>query len=560
MAKSYWEKRAEASLFRAEQKAFHSEVNLLRRFQQAQREVKTSIEDILKGKDGKFLPLDSDASSYLDLLTPSEVKMMFPGQTKVKRNGKTYLLDEGELRTITRKEALQARIDNSVMRLREYEQKSLDKTLSSIYEEEYYRKIYDTQVETGRYFDFAKLDENAIRRAVDQKWVQGENFSDRIWRDKALLVKTLDKNVVQGVIKGEDFGTMVRQVEHDMQVDFHAAQRLVRTETNRIYNLAANDSYAEGGIEQYQILATLDNKTSKICQEQDGKIYDVKDMVPGVNAPPFHPNCRTTTIPVVVWNKIENRAARDTTTGKSIEVPGNMTYEQWQQQYGIKSVTNPGLSPEEWSKEWEAKFAKNGISSDTHIALKDYAKDRLYKEEDEQLIIEKWSGDSYVNIQRTAVGKDLRKYDIPEELIYRYQDYDEQLHDILQNSKTPTTAFVQRGIRTSVASQTLKISKEDLGMVSKGYHNLVGKVLKEPAYQATTINPEIGGAFSRDVVYKIEVPKGAKGLFLEEFATYGTEEELLLDKGSRFQVMRVVDKTTDLGKLKQVIVYLKMLV
>ena len=38
-------------------------------------------------------------------------------------------------------------------------------------------------------------------------------------------------------------------------------------------------------------------KTSKICHSLNGKIFKVKDMIPGINA--MHPWCRSTTVPHV---------------------------------------------------------------------------------------------------------------------------------------------------------------------------------------------------------------------------------------------------------------------
>ena len=40
-----------------------------------------------------------------------------------------------------------------------------------------------------------------------------------------------------------------------------------------------------------------DAMTCPICQIFGGKIYKVSELVPALNAPPFHPNCRCTTVP-----------------------------------------------------------------------------------------------------------------------------------------------------------------------------------------------------------------------------------------------------------------------
>ncbi len=46
-------------------------------------------------------------------------------------------------------------------------------------------------------------------------------------------------------------------------------------------------------------MAKIDKKTSKICHSLNGKVFKVKDMIPGVNAPPMHPWCRSNTVPHV---------------------------------------------------------------------------------------------------------------------------------------------------------------------------------------------------------------------------------------------------------------------
>ncbi|HBI0817491.1 TPA: minor capsid protein [Staphylococcus aureus] len=50
---------------------------------------------------------------------------------------------------------------------------------------------------------------------------------------------------------------------------------------------------------EYKYVAKIDSETSKLCHSLNGKIFKVKDMIPGVNAPPMHPWCRSTTVPHV---------------------------------------------------------------------------------------------------------------------------------------------------------------------------------------------------------------------------------------------------------------------
>ncbi len=92
------------------------------------------------------------------------------------------------------------------------------------------------------------------------------------------------------------------------------------------------------GISQYQILATLDSRTSWICQDMDGVIIPLSEKEVGVNYPPFHPNCRTTTIPYFEPDEIDEqfgigtRLAKDE-NGKYMEIPANIAYKQWKEKY-----------------------------------------------------------------------------------------------------------------------------------------------------------------------------------------------------------------------------------
>ena len=116
------------------------------------------------------------------------------------------------------------------------------------------------------------------------------------------------------------------------------ARRLIRTESCYLSNQLEMESYKECGIDKYQYLATLDLRTSEICQELDGKVFLVKDQQPGKNCPPMHPWCRSTTIAIIGEKMLEGmkRRARDPVTGKTYLVPASMNYREWYAKY-VKS-------------------------------------------------------------------------------------------------------------------------------------------------------------------------------------------------------------------------------
>lgn len=72
------------------------------------------------------------------------------------------------------------------------------------------------------------------------------------------------------------------------------------TELAFFHTVSQKEVFKELGTEHYTILAVLDGKTSPVCQDFDGKVFDLKDMSIGINAPPFHANCRSVICPIIM--------------------------------------------------------------------------------------------------------------------------------------------------------------------------------------------------------------------------------------------------------------------
>jgi len=130
----------------------------------------------------------------------------------------------------------------------------------------------------------------------------------------------------------------------------YEAARLLRTETAYVAAEMEAEAYEEAEFEEYEFVATLDTRTSTICQEMDGKRFKLKDRETGKNYPPMHPFCRSTTVAVIDGFDISKmqRRARDPETDKTYKVPANMNYEEWYQ----KHVVDTG-------KEWSVKAHQN---------------------------------------------------------------------------------------------------------------------------------------------------------------------------------------------------------
>src|SRR5690625_3644297 len=154
---------------------------------------------------------------------------------------------------------------------------------------------------------FLSIDDQIIKDTIYDKWVNDENFSDRIWRNKENLLNHLQTQYRDGLARGDNYHTLTRNAMKRFDVAYNDARRLVWTEASFIYNQSHTQAYENAGIEEYQLDAFLDSRTSEICREMDGKRFRFDEMEVGVNFPPFHPWCRTTFIGVDLRDRPEDQ-------------------------------------------------------------------------------------------------------------------------------------------------------------------------------------------------------------------------------------------------------------
>lgn len=148
---------------------------------------------------------------------------------------------------------------------------------------------------------FYRLDSALIRTAVGNKWCDGKDFSERIWDNRTKLGNTLHTQFVNGVIRGEDYHQLARQIrEKFTQVSQKNAERLTFTEDTYLSNEAAMLAFAqEASYTEYEFVCTGDAESCDICKSLSGERFKIAERTPGTNFPPMHPWCRCFFTPVV---------------------------------------------------------------------------------------------------------------------------------------------------------------------------------------------------------------------------------------------------------------------
>jgi len=236
---------------------------------------------------------------------------------------------------ISRLESLKLRTQQAVEEAFNTEEHILSEHLVNIYQDDYYHTAFEIQKGTGIGFQVGTIDNRKLNKLLTQPWtLDKKTFSDRIWQSKTDLLDSVSKELTQMCILGKAPDETIKNIANRMQVSKSQAGRLVMTESAYIASVAQKNCYSDLNVEQYEIVATLDRKTSEICQQMDGKHFKMSDFQAGVSAPPFHPWCRTTTVPYFddEWGREGTRAARGE-DGKTYQVPADMKYEEWKKKF-----------------------------------------------------------------------------------------------------------------------------------------------------------------------------------------------------------------------------------
>ena len=233
------------------------------------------------------------------------------------------------------------RLSDDLDRMRESiyhsEKTGSDAFYSDLMKDSYYKATFDLQQQTGLAYSFSNLPETEIKRLRGLKWT-GEAYSDRIWENTGALASSVKDELLMSLMTGRSVRDTSQAIAERFEVGQNKARRLVRTESAFFHNQMELLSYEEAEITKYKFVAVLDRRTSHICQEHDNKVYDTDKAVPGVNYPPLHPWCRSTTIAHdddIDYSKLERRA-RNPVTGKTELVPADMSYKEWYSKYVVE--------------------------------------------------------------------------------------------------------------------------------------------------------------------------------------------------------------------------------
>jgi len=334
--RKYWEERQASNYISGEKEILSFYKELEKTFIQAKREIESVINDFyIRYADNNGVSY-TKAQKLLEKQEIGELKDYIKQVYASMGTRDVNVINKSIKARITRYEALEKQIQSILDNLYDiqYKDGGINK-LKEVYENSYYNTLYNIDIYNGFHKEFAQVNVRDIETLIKYPF-NGSNYSDRLWKQKDHMLTKLKENITTMLVQGKNPKTLSTDFAKIFKTKQFEAYRLLHTEGSFIIEQGTLAAYKEDGVEEYQILATLDTKTSDICREQDSKTYKVDDYITGSTAPPFHQFCRTTTVPYYGEDEGE-RAARDE-DGKTYKVPANMSYTQWYDRYITKET------------------------------------------------------------------------------------------------------------------------------------------------------------------------------------------------------------------------------
>ena len=338
----YWENRQAQMMYEYMEDAEEVSKELADIYAKASRHLNYEIEEIYNKFKTKHNLTDAEAKRLLNTLrNKTDIEELKKALAQDPKNADLLAeIESGAYRArIERLEQLQTEVDHMMQEVFEQEKKVTTSHYVDLATNSYYREIYNVQRRVGFQFSFSAVDPQAVALLLESKW-SGANYSQRIWKNTKGVADDLKEQMLIGLLTGKGEEEMAREIANKYAAGAFEARRLVRTESNFISGQMQLAAYKECKSEEYDFVATLDLRTSKICRELDGKTFKIKDGKPGVNMNPMHPFCRSTTM-IHMDDELKKKLKRDAWDPEKKEwkkVPATMNYNEW---YKKNVANNP---------------------------------------------------------------------------------------------------------------------------------------------------------------------------------------------------------------------------
>lgn len=318
---AYWDKRAEEQLTYVEQEALPHIKDIDRAYRDAR---KYTLDEVKKLYLAYYAKEGWDTDALRAIAPRGDIRRF---QEAVRAAGLIDELPTGYGFRLNRLELLEANLWLEAGRAAKTHTQIQTAAHLQTVDTAYDYALYNLAKGTGVAPAFSQINTRSVERILNSKFY-GKNYSERVWNNRSKLVKGLKRELATSVASGQSYSKTARAIRNRYDVTRYEAQRLVQTETNHFNTMGSIESYKAIDLEEFVFVATLDGRTSKICQEHDGKRYPLTSTG---NKPPLHPSCRSC-VRAYLGKEYEpdERIMRDPKTGKNRYI-SNISYDQWKE-------------------------------------------------------------------------------------------------------------------------------------------------------------------------------------------------------------------------------------
>ncbi len=334
---TYWAERALNEALMGERSVLEYENALLDTYKVALREIQKDISSFFNKYATQNKITYAEARKRLTSPEISQFKatvrmwIQYAQENGWRSDYIQYLENLLDSKYISRLEMLEADVRYQIELIENGKVKDIKSLMESNFLAAYYVRFHDLAVGAEMSVRFDTIDAQTLAQVVAKKWDDG-NYSTRVWNDRTRLIRAMETIIPQSFSRGLNANKLGDMIAKEMNTSQNRGRTLARTEINHICNQADLLVYKTAGVDTYEFLATLDLRTSEICRGMDGVTFKTTQAQVGINFPPMHPNCRSTTVPVHEDLESIGRTAKDE-DGKNIQVSRRLSQEDWIKTY-----------------------------------------------------------------------------------------------------------------------------------------------------------------------------------------------------------------------------------
>ena len=303
-SKKYWEDRAAGRMVSYTAKAESTADTLGKAYYATARYLQGEANDVFNAFTDKFELSIAEAETMLknapnkSMFEQMKTALATCTDEQKKQQLETLLSSPAYAHRIGRLNDLDSKISDMCSRLANAEIGVDTEHLGDIIQSAYMQTVFDVTKGADYRAAFDLIPESRVKAILSTNW-SGQMFSERVWDNTNALADGLKHDMLVGIMAGKSEQHMADDIMNRCGVGAFEARRLVRTETTCVANMAELYGYKELDIDEYEFSACLDSRTSDLCRELDGKVFKRNSAQAGVNLPPMHPFCRSTTLPVL---------------------------------------------------------------------------------------------------------------------------------------------------------------------------------------------------------------------------------------------------------------------